>query len=153
MSQELVAVVTSVLSTDRSIDRSEMLECRLLLAEQAVQLGAVGEAQQNLAAAMELIDMTTAPAINERLDSVRQALAGRAECLNTDPTQVEAEPLSRREVEILVLAARGLSRREIGDNLYLSVNTVKTHFRNIFRKLGVSSREEALVAAMILVDS
>jgi LuxR family maltose regulon positive regulatory protein len=40
-----------------------------------------------------------------------------------------------------------LSHRQIGDNLYVSLNTVKTHVSSIYRKLGVSSREEALEQA------
>ena len=39
------------------------------------------------------------------------------------------------------------SYRQIGQSLYVSVNTVKTHVRSIFRKLGVSSRDEALERA------
>jgi LuxR family maltose regulon positive regulatory protein len=40
-----------------------------------------------------------------------------------------------------------LSQREIGASLYVSLNTVKTHTKSIFRKLGVSTREEAVARA------
>ena len=42
------------------------------------------------------------------------------------------------------LLSTDLSQREIGDELFLSMNTVKTHTRNLYGKLGVSSREAAI---------
>jgi LuxR family transcriptional regulator, maltose regulon positive regulatory protein len=44
----------------------------------------------------------------------------------------------------------GLSRREIGAKLYISLNTVKTHIRELYRKLGASSRADAVVQAEAL---
>lgn len=52
--------------------------------------------------------------------------------------------LSGREVTILRLLAGDLSQREIGSELYISLNTVKGHTRSIFRKLGVASRADAV---------
>lgn len=52
--------------------------------------------------------------------------------------------LSEREIEVLRLLATDLSQREIGESLYLSFNTVHAHVRSIYRKLGVSSREESV---------
>ena len=52
--------------------------------------------------------------------------------------------LSEREVEILRLLATDLTQREIGAELFVSFNTVKTHSRTVFRKLGVSSRADAV---------
>ena len=52
--------------------------------------------------------------------------------------------LSERELVVLRLLASDLSQREIGSELYISLNTVKGHTRSIFRKLGVSSRAEAV---------
>jgi DNA-binding CsgD family transcriptional regulator len=56
--------------------------------------------------------------------------------------------LSERELEILKLLATGLSNKEIASQLFLSVNTVKVHLRNIFAKLGVQSRTEATLIAI-----
>lgn len=55
--------------------------------------------------------------------------------------------LSERELTILRLLASELSQREIGSELYISLNTVKGHVRSIFRKLGVASRAEAVARA------
>lgn len=55
--------------------------------------------------------------------------------------------LSGREQEVLALVAQGLSNRQIAAELYLSVDTVKTHVRNVFRKLGVRNRTEAALLA------
>ena len=51
--------------------------------------------------------------------------------------------LSERESEVLVLAARGLTNREMAERLHLSVNTVKTHLRNAYRKADVTNRAAA----------
>ncbi|WP_344825457.1 helix-turn-helix transcriptional regulator [Actinocorallia longicatena] len=58
-----------------------------------------------------------------------------------------ADPLTDREVAVLRLLAGDLSLREIGGRLYVSVNTVKSHSRAIYRKLGVTSRIEAVERA------
>jgi LuxR family maltose regulon positive regulatory protein len=60
------------------------------------------------------------------------------------------EPLSAREVEVLKLVSDGLSNREIAARLYLSLNTVKSHTRNAFGKLGVRSRTQAVARARSL---
>jgi LuxR family maltose regulon positive regulatory protein len=60
------------------------------------------------------------------------------------------EPLSHREIEVLQLIAEGLSNREIAARLYLTLNTVKVHTRNIYGKLGVHSRIEAVTRAQAL---
>ena len=56
--------------------------------------------------------------------------------------------LSPRETEILLLAARGHSNRQIADSLHLSAATVKRHLANIYPKMGVGSRGEALRKAL-----
>jgi LuxR family maltose regulon positive regulatory protein len=61
-----------------------------------------------------------------------------------------AEPLSARELEVLPLIAEGLSNQEIAARLYLSLHTVKAHARNIYAKLGVSSRTQAVARGRAL---
>ena len=60
------------------------------------------------------------------------------------------EPLSERELEVLALIAQGLTNREIASRLFLSLNTVKAHTRNIYGKLGVHSRTQAVAKAQAL---
>ena len=55
-----------------------------------------------------------------------------------------AEPLTEREVAVLRLLGGTLSLREIGQELFVSVNTVKTHTQWIYRKLGVTTRHDAV---------
>ena len=76
------------------------------------------------------------------LAGTERALQMSARASATAPA-VGAE-LSERELAVLRLLASDLSQREIGSNLYISLNTVKAHTRSIFRKLGVSSRDEAV---------
>jgi LuxR family transcriptional regulator, maltose regulon positive regulatory protein len=57
------------------------------------------------------------------------------------------EELTDRELDVLRLLATDRSRREIGNSLYVSLNTVKSHTRSIFRKLEVSDRVEAVARA------
>jgi LuxR family maltose regulon positive regulatory protein len=63
------------------------------------------------------------------------------------PSQPLVEPLSPRELEILRLIARGLSNREISERLFLALSTVKGHNRNIYGKLQVQRRTEAVARA------
>ena len=58
--------------------------------------------------------------------------------------RVAAENPSEAELAVLRCLATGLSRREIGAQLYISLNTVKTHNRELYRKLGATSRAEAV---------
>jgi len=60
------------------------------------------------------------------------------------------EPLSERELEVLQLIAEGLTNPEIASDLYLALNTVKAHTRNIYAKLGAHSRTRAVARARAL---
>ena len=57
--------------------------------------------------------------------------------------------LSQRETEVVLLAARGLSNRLIGQELHVSEATVKRHLANIYQKIGVRSRNEAVRTALV----
>jgi len=56
--------------------------------------------------------------------------------------------LTGREIEVLELISEGMTSRQIGDRLYISENTVKNHVRNILDKLGLHSRNEAVLYAL-----
>jgi LuxR family maltose regulon positive regulatory protein len=68
-------------------------------------------------------------------------------------THVDAhgiEPLSERELEVLALIAEGLTNREIAQKLHVSLSTVKVHSYNLYGKLDVHSRMQAVVRARML---
>jgi LuxR family maltose regulon positive regulatory protein len=89
---------------------------------------------------------------------VRQLLAafptaGSEPALSSPPPDVAAgfvEPLSDREKEVLQLIAEGLTNQEVANRLYLSLHTVKVHARNIYGKLGVKNRTQAVAKAKAL---
>ena len=58
--------------------------------------------------------------------------------------------ISKREMEVLELIAAGLTNQEIADKLFVSLNTVKTHSSNLFIKLDVKRRTQALQRAKVL---
>ena len=60
----------------------------------------------------------------------------------------EYEGLTEREMEILRLVGKGLTNKDIGQQLYISDRTVQAHLSNIFSKLGVTSRTEAVMYAV-----
>ena len=76
--------------------------------------------------------------------SIAQKLFARLQC-ESKPQRERVELLSERELEILRLGAEGLSNKEIARELSLGSRTVQSHWRNIFNKLGVFSRTEAIV--------
>jgi ATP/maltotriose-dependent transcriptional regulator MalT len=81
------------------------------------------------------------PALLERVGRASRPAGGRR------PRGAPAGELTERELVVLRLLATRLSQREIARELYVSVNTVRTHVQGIYRKLGVASREEAVAAA------
>ena len=113
----------------------------MALLHQGSVLHALGERERSQAAVTEarsIIGSCPDPGI----------LTGRLKCLRAVPAagrQVTGdEELTRRERRVLQLLTSDLSERDIGQELYVSHNTVHSHVRSIYRKLGVSSRAHAL---------
>ena len=66
------------------------------------------------------------------------------------PEQPLIDPLSERELEVLRLIAEGLTNREIAARLTVVIGTIKAHTSNIYSKLGVSNRTQAVTKAQEL---
>jgi DNA-binding NarL/FixJ family response regulator len=64
------------------------------------------------------------------------------------PPRSNPEALTSRESDVLTLLAQGLTNKDIAQSLFLSVRTIEAHLRNIYDKLGVSSRTEAVLWAV-----
>jgi LuxR family maltose regulon positive regulatory protein len=105
---------------------------RLEAGDQAGAAELAEEAREVLAALPDGTD-----ALQARLAELDRRIGGNHEAH-------AAEPLTEREAAVLRLLAGTLSLREIGNELYVSANTVKTHTQAIYRKLGVSTRHEAV---------
>jgi LuxR family maltose regulon positive regulatory protein len=71
----------------------------------------------------------------------------RAKTASSAPRLPLAEPLSEREIEILRLVAQGLSNQQLANRLFITVGTTKWHLNNIYGKLGVASRTQAVALA------
>jgi LuxR family transcriptional regulator, maltose regulon positive regulatory protein len=120
--------------------RGQPAEVAMALLHQALVLRALGErerAQAAITEATSLIGSCPDPGIlTGRLSACVRSPQAATTCVD--------EKLTRRERRVLQLLTSDLSEREIGRELYVSHNTVHSHVRSIYRKLGVSSRSGAL---------
>jgi LuxR family maltose regulon positive regulatory protein len=119
----------------------QMIESRILLGPALAALGRPHEAESRLQEAATLLEThRDAGMLHQWLDdAVSEVRASRA--------RRKSDQLTEAERRVLRLLTGDLSLREIGRELYLSQNTVKTHAQSIYRKLGVSSRAEVRKAA------
>jgi len=98
--------------------------------------------------------LTKTPTYNKLIDAIDEVLSGGAP-MSTKIARmvvqsfenVANENLSRRESEILNLLAKGKTYKSIADELFVHIDTVKTHIQNIYKKLQVNSKAEALQKA------
>jgi LuxR family transcriptional regulator, maltose regulon positive regulatory protein len=115
----------------------------LALARIAQQTGAAAEARELRARAQRQLAACPDPGFLRGWSRAEDAAD-----LGSGPTAAaSADELSERELTVLRLLSSRLSLREIGNELYVSLNTIKTHTRNIYAKLRVGSREQAVVRA------
>ena len=121
----------------------ELAGALITRAELAGRLGDADAARAVLTEAREVLQRSA-----DR-DLARQLLAKTEPHATSRPAEREhqqavGEPVTAKELEVLRLLATPMSRREIADRLYVSLNTVKTHQRGLYRKLGVADRTQAV---------
>jgi DNA-binding CsgD family transcriptional regulator len=118
-----------------SLDQFEAMEALVLAAETAADLTDVLRRNG---------DARGAAATTQRM----ARLVERAEDARTQPLRrgTAVEPLTTREREVALLAARGMATKHIAARLFLSARTVDTHLARIYRKLGVTGRAELAAA-------
>jgi len=110
----------------------------------ALQAGAIGYLQKNVTAAELGIAIRSACAGKMTLS----AEAAQVLAQSVAQPQIPGEQLTEREHEVLKCMVDGLNNNEIAEKLVVSLGTVKFHISNIFRKLGVDSRVEAVKLAI-----
>jgi LuxR family maltose regulon positive regulatory protein len=122
------------------------LHALLVLAEIRARHGELERAERELAQVRRGLESFRDAG---RLPAHADAVADAIEQGRSTSTAI-GEPPTAAELSVLRLLATELSQREIGGELYLSLNTVKTHTRSLYRKLGVASRHDAVARANVL---
>lgn len=142
----VAAADMAVMSARQSGAILEVAKAQLVRAEISERLGDHQTAKASLEEAGTLVRGCADAGIAPTLLASAERNAGVAVSPRNERSVV-AEELTPKEVEVLRLLATRLSRREIGERLYVSLNTVKTHQRAIYRKLGVEHRGAAVSRA------
>jgi DNA-binding NarL/FixJ family response regulator len=102
-----------------------------------------------LGASAYLVKSATIEELHTAVHTAASSPPGDAIILpKTSENPAEADGLSRRELEVLLMVARGMSNQQIAVSLHLSEATVKRHLANVYPKIGVSSRGEAVRTAL-----
>ena len=98
----------------------------------------------NFSSVLTYVMLNIHAAVKLRRELLTESYPDKAEIAEEeDSSQPFAEQLSRREMEVLELLSQGLTDKEIGEKLFLSVVTVKTHTRHLYKKLNVKNRTQA----------
>jgi len=104
--------------------------------------GKTDQAQNDLRKAEQIAEAIHNRFLNDAIAQTRRALTSK-----TAPSQPLIEPLSEREREVLRRICAGKSNQEIADELFIALDTVKRHANNIYGKLGVKRRAQAILEA------
>jgi DNA-binding NarL/FixJ family response regulator len=114
---------------------------------EAVRLGVSGYLLKNLDA-YELFELLSGISRGEAAITRVMATQLLRSVANRSIESPADNDLTEREVEVLNLVAQGASNPQIAQDLYISINTVKTHIRNILAKLGLENRTQAATYAV-----
>jgi LuxR family maltose regulon positive regulatory protein len=131
---------------EKIINAEGQILCYLILAQVEHFEGNPDEARVTLEKAKRLAATTQLPSGREEQISACEKLILTASMKGVDQSTL-IDPLSEREVEVLRLFAHGLSNQEIAEKLIISLGTVKAHSSNIYRKLDVRNRAQAVIVA------
>lgn len=161
--QRAILVLDQEYQTAQKQQQIELLKAR----DELSQLELKKEKKENLALFLALVTMLSvaiyvymtlrkknqlqkrllSSQINELRLQIKAVMDGSSETMKLEIGAINSaiqEPLSDREFEILNLAVSDMSNIEIAEKTFISTNTVKYHLKNIYQKLGVSNRKEAL---------
>jgi LuxR family maltose regulon positive regulatory protein len=120
---------------------------RLLLARAALALGEVDLARRHVDDAQRVADrVADIGAMREELAALQAQLGA----VGAGAGDGSGQDFTERELEVIAMLPTSLTTREIGDELFLSRNTIKTYLRRVYLKLNASSREEAVIIAVEL---
>jgi DNA-binding CsgD family transcriptional regulator len=89
----------------------------------------------------------TTVVVEKKIYIDKEVPAASSNGFTLDEQALSKSGISKRELEVLQLIAQGLSNQEIADQLFVSLNTVKTHSSNLFLKLDVKRRTQAIERA------
>lgn len=134
-------------------DDGEALDRALALGARGFLAPDVGRAElAAVAAHVQASPVSSAPAgapsVPHPASPLQENHASRADA-GVGPRPADAAPvLTKREIEVLVGMSHGRSNAQIGQELFLSEDTVKTHARRLFRKLGASDRAQAVAIGL-----
>ena len=142
-----------------SVHVRTVIEARTLAARAATAAGHDAEARSHLRAALDLVAssgvraplLEHAPALVDLLEQETSSVARRGlaldllDHLRRTPAGHPVETLTDRETAVLQYLPTLMSNAEIADGLHLSINTVKSHLKAVYRKLGVDGRRDAVL--------
>ena len=121
--------------------------CVLRVVELAYQHGFLEEAEQRLESHLDHRGGVSGTVLEPHFDTVRARIT---DALTAQSALPFGQVLSAREMTVLAELSTHLQGREIAERLYVSTNTLKTHTKAIYRKLGTTSRSESVAVAKSL---
>ena len=104
--------------------------------------GKTTQANDDLSRAEQIAGMIQNRFLNDAVSQTRREME-----IESSPSQYLIEPLSERELDVLRLICAGKSNQEIADELFIALDTVKRHANNLYGKLGVKRRSQAIIEA------